>query len=140
MTIRHNAARRRYAWRIVVLMTAYVVLLLGADAAFPSVRDQPVLAYALALIPALPILGVFWAIGRLLVEEPDEYLRHQLVRQSLIATAFMLTIATVWGFLETFGLAPHAEAYLASALWFGGLGIGGIINWLTGPPAEPEAA
>lgn len=135
-----SSARQRYAKRIAVLMTAYVLLLLGADALFPSVESRPLAPYALAIVPALPILGVFWAIGRLIVEETDEYIRDQLVRQSLIATAFMLAIVTVWGFLESFGLAPHVEAYMASALWFGGLGIGGIVNWLMRPSSEQEAA
>ena len=78
----HSSAQRRYIGRIVIMMTAYVVFLIGAQLAFPSVERSPPLAYALAVLPALPLLGVFWAIGRLLVEERDEYLRNQLVRQS----------------------------------------------------------
>jgi len=38
----------------------------------------------LGLLPALPITGIFAALGRYLVEEPDEYVRLATVRQSLI--------------------------------------------------------
>ncbi|MGI8931984.1 MAG: hypothetical protein ACR2FK_06375, partial [Sphingomicrobium sp.] len=77
------------------------------------------------------VLGVFWAVGRLLVEETDEYLRMLLVRQTLVATAFALSIATVWGFLEKAELVPHVDAFYIPVLWFAGLGVGSLVNWLT---------
>jgi len=89
------------------------------------------LAYLLALLPGLSVIGVFWAVGRLLVEEQDEFQRMLLVRQSLVATAFALSIATVWGFLEAVGLVPHVDAYFIAILWFAGLGVGSLVNWLT---------
>lgn len=42
---------------------------------------------------------------------------------------------SIWVFLESFGLSPHIEAYMASALWFGR-----IIDWLMRPRAEQETA
>ena len=70
-------------------------------------------------------------MGRYLVEEQDEYVRMLLVRQSLWASAFALSIATVWGFLESFGLAGHIEAFYIAVVWFFGLGLGSISNRLT---------
>jgi hypothetical protein len=75
-------------------------------------------------------------IGRYLVEESDEYLRDQFVRQALIATGFALSIATAWGFLENFGLVPHVYAYYAAILWFAGLGIGAGVNKLQAARGE----
>ena len=69
------------------------------------------LAYVIAILPALPIIGFFAAIGRYLLDEADEYLRMMMVRQTLVASGFALTVATVWGFLESFGLAAHFDAY-----------------------------
>jgi hypothetical protein len=40
----------------------------------------------------------------------------------LWATACTLAIATVWGFLETFNLAPHAMGWIAFPLWAAFLG------------------
>lgn len=122
--------RRRYTVRVLLFMASYALILFGVNAFFDHSHPRGLSALAAAVLPALPILGVFWAIGRLLVEERDEYLRAQLVRQSLIATAFALAVATVWGFLESFDQVPHAPAYYAAVLWFGGLGLGGCVNAL----------
>jgi len=86
------------------------------------------IAYVAAVLPALPIIGIFVVIGRYLVEETDEYLRDQFVRKALIASGFTLSVATAWGFLENFDLVPHVYAYYAAILWFAGLGLGACFN------------
>ncbi len=123
-----NAAVRRYVYSLLSLMTIYVLVLFGVNAYFESAAPTGLPAYAAAALPALPIVGVFFVIGRLLSELKDEYVRMLMVRQTLVATGFMLSVATIWGFFESFGLAPHAEAYWAAMLWFGGLGVGGCVN------------
>ena len=42
-----------------------------------------------------------------------------------------LSCATVWGFLDNFGLVGHADGYWMVIAWFFGLGLGGIVNKLT---------
>ena len=54
-----------------------------------------------------------------------------MVRQTLWASGFALSVATIWGFLENFDLVGHVEAYYIAVLWFGGLGLGACINKLT---------
>lgn len=127
-----SAAMRRYLIRLFVLMSAYIAILIAAKLAFPHVPPRGALAYALALAPALPLLGVFWAVFRLLVEESDEYMRLLLVRQTLFATAFCLVIMTVWEWLQNFDLvAPGNGGFGAAFWWFVGLGFGGLFNKLT---------
>lgn len=135
---RMNKAQRRYVQRVMLFMSGYVLILMGVTAFFRSSHPQGLSAVAAAILPALPIIGVLWAIGRLLVEERDEYLRLQLVRQSLVATAFALTVATVWGFLESFEQVSHVPAYFAAILWFAGLGLGSCVNALSRPRDENE--
>ena len=121
-------AMRAYLRRLLIMMTIYVVLLVGVITLFQ--RPEPptgALATVLAILPALPILGVFWAVGRLIVETDDEYQRMLFVKQTLIATALTLSIATVWGFLENFGQLPHAQSFYVAVLWFAMLGVGGFI-------------
>lgn len=118
---------RRYTLQVSLLMVLYGVALVAANALVPT-AGSPVIKLAFAVLPALPIIGIFVVIARLLASLPDEYVRMLLVRQSLVATAFMLSIATVWGFAETFDLAPHVPAYYAAVLWFTGLGWGGLVN------------
>jgi hypothetical protein len=114
------------------MMTVYVVALLVAVTAFKSDAVTGIAAYALAIAPALPIIGVFWAVMRFLVEEPDEFIRMLLVRQSLVATGFCLTVMTVWEFLQNFDLVPQGNGGFGAAFfWFIGLFVGAIYNKLT---------
>ena len=124
-------ANRRYLKRLAVAMICYMATLFVA---ITQVRDGHLtgpLAWLLALLPGLSVAGVFWAIGKLLVEEQDEFQRMLLVRQVLVATGFTLTIVTVYGFLENFGLVSHIDGFYVAILWFGGLAVGSIFNRLT---------
>ena len=123
-----SPAMRRYTSSVLLLMGGYAAILVGVNIFFKNSHPTGLSAYAAAILPALPIIGVFAAIGRLMIELRDEYLRMLFVRQTLIATAFMLSIATAWGFLEAFELVPHVDAYYAAILWFGGLGVGACFN------------
>ena len=125
-----SAASRAYLRRFVPMMMLYVVILVG-DVWLDSRTTLPrALAFVLAILPALPLIGVVWAFGRLLVEETDEYLRSLTVRQFLVATAFMLSATSVWGFLDLFGQVPHAPLHWAFILWCVGLAIGTLVNEL----------
>ncbi len=124
-------AYKRYVLRVAVSMAAYLVTLSIALRFVGNGRVTGPSAYILATLPGIAVLGIFWAAGRLMVEETDEFQRMLLVRQSLIATAFALSIATIWGFWESVGLVRHLDAYFVAILWFGGLGVGSLVNWLT---------
>src|SRR6266550_5168983 len=124
-------AWKRYNWRVVWLSLLYAIFLMAAVYGFKHHMLNGGLAYAVAVLPALPIIGIFAAIGRYLVEEQDEYVRMLMVRQTLWASGFALSLATIWGFLESFDIAGHVDAYYIAVAWFAGLGIGGMINKLT---------
>jgi hypothetical protein len=121
----------RYNWRVVWLSLLYCAFLIPAVYGFKHQLVSGGLRYIVAVLPALPIIGIFGAMGRYLVEEPDEYVRMLMVRQTLWASAFSLSIATVYGFLSNFGLVGRADGYWMVILWFFGLGLGGIYNKLT---------
>jgi hypothetical protein len=132
MNMAKSLAQRRYNMAVLGCSAGYAAALFGAAAYFNNHPDaRGVTAYAAATVPALLIIGVFVAIGRYLIEERDEYLRLLMVRQSLIASGLALSVATLWGFLESFGLAPHIDAYWIAVVWFGGLGVGSCINKFT---------
>jgi hypothetical protein len=126
-----NPAQRRYSRTVLLLSAAYALILFGVISFFKNSAPSGLSAYAAAILPALPIVGIFFAMGRYLLEEQDEYVRMLVVRQSLWATGFALSVATIWGFLESFELVGHADAYYVAVLWFGGLGLGSCINKLT---------
>jgi hypothetical protein len=126
-----TGAWKQYNVRVIWLSLAYAAFLIPAVYGFKHQLVPHSLAYVVAVLPALPIVGIFGAIGRYLVEEQDEYVRMLMVRQTLWASAFTLSIATVWGFLDNFNLVGHVEGYWIVVLWFFGLGLGGIYNRLT---------
>ena len=129
--MRGSPAWKRYNWRLIWLSLVYALFLIAAVYGFRHQLIPDGLRYFAAILPALPIIGIFGAIGRYLIEEQDEYLRMRVARQCLVATGFALSIATVWGFLESFDMVGHVDAYYAAVLWFGGLGLGSCINKLT---------
>src|SRR5437868_8451835 len=124
-------AWKRYNWRVVWLSLLYAAFLLPAVYGFKHQLISGAVAWIVAVLPAIPIIGIFVAIGRYLVDEQDEYVRMLMVRQTLWASGFALSGATIWGFLESFNLVGHVETYYVSILWFGGLGLGACINKLT---------
>ena len=132
-----SPAGKRYNKRVVWLSLLYAAFLMSAVYGFNRQLLTGPLAYLAAILPALPIIGIFVAMGRYLVEEQDEYVRMLMVRQTLWASAFALSVATVWGFLESFDMVGHVDAFYIAVLWFGGLGLGSCINRLTlGAPVD----
>jgi xanthosine utilization system XapX-like protein len=122
---------KRYNQRMIWLSLLYAAFLLFAVYGFKHHLFGGVFAYLAALLPALPIIGIFAAMGRYLVEEQDEYVRMLLVRQSLWASGFAMSVATIWGFLESFDLVDHVDSYSVAIVWFFGLAVGSLMNRLT---------
>ena len=124
-------AWKRYNLRLIWLSLLYCAFLLPAVYGFKHQLVPHAAAYLVAILPALPIIGIFAALGRYLVEEQDEYVRMLMVRQILWASGLTLSLATVWGFLDNFGLVGHVDGYWVVIVWYVGLAIGGIVNKLT---------
>lgn len=131
MTSYKSPAMQRYLRRLALFMLVYIGLIFAVGMVFRTSPPTGALAWGVAVLPALPILGVFWTIARLLAEETDEYMRQLLVRQSLFATAFCLSIMTVWEFLQNYEVVPPGNGGFGAAFfWFVGLGLGGVWNAL----------
>jgi hypothetical protein len=131
MIMAMSPASKRYNIRVIWLSLLYGAFLIPAVYGFKHHLIDGAIGYVAAILPALPIIGIFVAIGRYLVEEQDEYVRMLMVRQTLWASGFSLSVATIWGFLESFDLVGHIPAFYISVLWFGGLGLGSAMNRIT---------
>ena len=129
--VARTAAWKRYNWRAIWLSLAYAVFLIAAVYGFKHQLIPAGLKYVVAILPALPIIGLFLAMGRYLIEEQDEYVRMLMVRQTLWASGFALSAATVWGFLQNFDLLGPVDGYWIVVAWYFGLGIGSVANKLT---------
>lgn len=96
-------AAKRYLLRLGVSMGLYLIVLAVAVRLFQSpAPPEGALKYAIAAAPALPVLGAIWAMGRYIVELPDEYQRLKLAVACLWATGLTLALCTIWGFLQNF--------------------------------------
>jgi len=71
----------------------------------------------------VPIYAMIWAMARYLVEEDDEFLRHRAIMASLFGLGLVLAAGSFWGFLETFGVVPHVDAWWTFPAWAIGMGI-----------------
>jgi hypothetical protein len=118
-------AMRRYSDRLAVNMAVYVVLLIAATGLYHQGWAAGVLGYPLALLPALPILGIVVLYGRYFREETDEVQRAMVMTSLIWSGAATLCEATVWGFLETFGKVPHVWLWAVPVAFFGQLAITG---------------
>ncbi|QIQ87365.1 hypothetical protein [Erythrobacter sp.] len=126
-------AQARYVKRTALFTSLYLVAVASLSffdkgAFFGEDAGPLALRVLLAVLPGLAIIGVFWAIGRLMIEEEDEFLRMLTVRQSLVATAVALSAASVWGFLESADLVVHLDSYWVAVAWFVGLFVGAAVN------------
>ena len=121
-------AQKRYVKRVLLFTSLYLLSFAVMTFVEASGTQPTALRAVLAVLPGLAIIGVFWAVGRLIVEEQDEFLRMLTIRQSLIATGVALSAASVWGFLEAADLVPHLDAYWVAVAWFVGLFVGAVVN------------
>ena len=126
-----HAAYRRYTRRMAATSVLYVGAIFGAALTIGKDAAPSALSVGLALVPGIAILGMIWAIGKLLVELDDEYLRLLEVRKFVVATGVMLSLASIWGLLEMFTSVPRVPVFYAFPVWCLGLGVGALYNRLT---------
>jgi hypothetical protein len=126
-----SQAMGRYNRRMLTAGAIYVVGLFTAVWVHDELHPNGPAGFAVAFLPSIGVLWMVWAMGRLLAEETDEYLRHRMVRSSLFGLGALLTLATVWGFFEQFGLVPHVPAWAAVPVFALGLGIAQCTRWGT---------
>ena len=85
-----NPAYKRYVRRMAVLAIVYIGAVVLSSSLIPDDAPPDPLNIAIALVPGFAVLGVIWAMGRLLIELDDEYLRMLEVRKFIVATGLAL--------------------------------------------------
>ena len=98
----NNPAARRYMWRFSATMLLYAVFLVLAVWTFVHYHPTGPLAWLLAFLPALAIIGQIAAFGLYLREEKDEFQVALGVQSMLWAIGGTLSVTVTWGFLESF--------------------------------------
>lgn len=119
-------SRKRYQTAVLVLMAIYFAAILLLS---PHVRDaQDVLAKAaLAVAPALPVVGVVWLMTWRVVHSDELEQRVHLIALS-VASGTVASLSLIVGFLAAGGVVAPGEDAL---IWvFPGLcAIYGLARW-----------
>jgi len=117
-----TVAGKRYARRVSVTMSIYVVLVFGAALYVKHFSPHGWLLYFWALLPAIPVIAMIGVMGRYLQEEKDEYLRMLTVRSLLVGTTVLIGTLVVNDFLRSFangGALPPFVGYVLFFIAFG---------------------
>jgi hypothetical protein len=107
-----DLARSRHNRRLIVF--SVLLALAGSLDAWVFIRRHPtgVLAYALAVLPALPMIGIMADFGLYVAALKDEVMRSIIYQSMLWSIGATLGFTTVWGFLEAFVHIPHLQPLL----------------------------
>ena len=104
-----NLAQRKFRVRSLVAATLTVFFAFVAAGVFRRFHPHGVVAYLVAILPALPIVWVLIETGRLLAAAKDEFQRNMLVQCLLGGIGGTLAVTTVWGYMEDFAHAPRLD-------------------------------
>jgi hypothetical protein len=121
-----SPTERRYVIRMWIMAALCVLFSLVAALAFRLSHPHDVLAYLVAVLPALPIIGALVYTGVYLAEEKDEFQRNLLVQSLLGGTGGILAVITAWGYMVDFARAPQLDlVYVYPLFWvFAGISYG----------------
>lgn len=118
-----SVAGKRYLRRFIPLMILYVIAISGVSLTFRLMDPVGLLAFILAMVAALPILGVIAVMGLYLREETDEFQRTVLIESMLWGIGLTLSGFTVWGLLEFYVDVPRLPAFWAFPVFCAAMGL-----------------
>lgn len=116
-----TTAHKKYLLRTMAFMGGYVAINAAAiTGAFDDIGRTAGLA--LGLVVAAPVAGQIWATLALMGES-DEFMRALLAKRFIVASGLAMAIACAWGFMESYGDAPHVPAWMIYPLFWALFGI-----------------
>ncbi|MGA7831553.1 MAG: hypothetical protein WCA21_11370 [Terracidiphilus sp.] len=118
-----NPAARRYYRRFTVTMLLYALTLVLTIRGFIHYHPTGPLAWMLAVLPAIPMIGMLAIFALYLAEEKDEFQRSIGIQAMLCGIGGTLTVTSVWGFLEDFVHIRHLDPMLIFTIFWIFLGL-----------------
>lgn len=113
-----NPAQARYFKRMLVAALRCILLSALAALGFKFGHLAGPLAWLVATLAAMPIVGALLGTAAYLSEEKDEFQRNVLIQAMLAGIGATLAATTIWGYLEDFVQAPHLRLiYLYPLFW-----------------------
>ncbi len=104
-----DAANKRYQWEVVAGTAVYALLVIVCVKLLKHLPSSP-LRITLALLPALPMLWVIWAVVRYL-KRADELQRRVHLEALSIAAGITAFLSLTYGLLEDLGGLPMISAW-----------------------------
>lgn len=112
---------KKYIARTMAFMGGYTAINVAAIfGAFDDIGRTAGLI--LGLTVAAPVAGQIWATLALM-NEADEFMRALLAKRFIVASGLAMALATAWGFMESYGDAPHIPAWMIYPLFWALFGI-----------------
>lgn len=105
-----TAAQRRYHLEFGIAVAAYIVIL-GASVYGLNHGVTGFAKYIVAVVPVLPIVGIFVAVVRWL-QATDEYQRQTAITALAIGGGVTALVMVTYGFLENAGL-PKMSVWIS---------------------------
>lgn len=116
-----TAPYKKYLVRTMAFMGGYVAINVAAIfGAFDDIGHTAGLI--LGLVVAAPVGGQIWATLALMGES-DEFMRALLAKRFIVASGLAMAIACAWGFMESYGDAPHIPAWMIYPLFWALFGL-----------------
>ena len=116
-------ASKRYQRRVMVTMSLYVAVLFAAVLIVKHAHPHGWLLYAIALMPAVPVLAMMGSLALYLQEEKDEYLRLITMRSLLVGTAAILGVLVVNDFLRSISGMGAIPPFSSWVIFFAAFGV-----------------
>ena len=118
--IASSPVQRRFTNQMWVVAGLCMAFALISGLMFRFAHPPALLAYPLAIFPALPIVGALVCTAIYLAEETDEFQRSLMVQSLLGGIGVTLAATTIWGNLEHFvHFTPHFDAiWVYPIFWF----------------------
>ncbi len=110
-------AKKRYFRIFTPAMAIYFVSFLAIAWFAGHVLYDPLLISAMALVPIIALLAMFWAHMRL-IREIDEYLRSIQIRAVFVGLSVVLVVATGWGVLELLADTPRLAIFWINPIYW----------------------
>lgn len=118
---RGTSAHKKYLARTAAFMTGYTAI--NVAAIFGAFDDiGRVGGLALGLVVAAPVAGQIWATLALM-NDSDEFMRALMAKRFIVASGLAMALATAWGFMESYGDAPHVPAWMIYPLFWALFGV-----------------
>jgi len=119
-------AGQRYVRRFVPITMIYGFMIAVNVVATAKLAPGPILAAALAILTALPVLGMIVVLGIYLRDETDEFQRDRHIVAMMVATGVLLALTSVLGMLQYAKLVGDLQVFLAFPIW---CAVWGITQW-----------